>query len=86
MIPVLAKGWRPSNLVSAAGKTYLVLRTSPEESEQFKKAATNADLVFSDFLRLAACAALHAIEGKDHVRWPLSFSKESFEKAGKFEA
>lgn len=83
LIPILAEGWRPSNLVSAAGKTYLVLRTSPEETAQFKIAAEKAELGFSDFLRLSACATLLAIEGKDHVRWPLVFSKESFERAGK---
>ena len=86
LLPILAKGWKPSNLVTAAGKTYLVLRTTPEETEQFKKSAVKADLVFSDFLRLAAAASLLAIEGKDHVRWPLCFTRESFERAGKFQA
>ena len=78
-------GWRPSaDAHPAAGRTYLALRVSHDLGAQFKLSAEAAGLTFSDFLRLAAVATLLALEGKDRVLWPLSFTVGDFEKASEY--
>lgn len=82
--PVLKAGWRPRCLLAAQTGTLLLLRIEPKIKTHFRKSAEAAGLTFSDFVRLAAVAALIAMEGKDRVLWPLEFSEADFRKTAPF--
>lgn len=77
---VLQAGWRPKHL-PPAGPSILPIRILPREKTDLLLAAKEAGLSHSDFFRLAAFAALHALRGKSQVSWPLHLKKADFEKA-----
>jgi hypothetical protein len=77
---VIHAGWRPKHL-PPAGPAILPVRILGKEKGDFLLAAKEAGLSHSDFFRVAAFAALHALRGKSQVSWPLHLKKADFEKA-----
>ena len=77
---VIHAGWRPKHL-PPAGPAILPVRILPREKTDLLLAAKEANLSHSDFFRVAAFAALHALRDKSQVQWPLRLKKADFEKA-----
>lgn len=78
----LSEGWTPSQS-APSGPCFLALRINAKEKAAWTKAAAAAELSLSEFCRIAALTALKKIEGKEHVRWPLQFSRRDFVAAVK---
>ncbi len=75
------KGWRAEILVGGGEDCFLPLRLDPDRYDTWVMAAKRGKLSVSDFLRIAAVAGLHEIEGKKRVMWPLEIGREQFSAA-----